>query len=184
MGMEATPVRTKSRRQQFRERPDAPSDSLRRAWSAVSKARMVFGLAAAGTVPCIAFWFLLELTNDGLEIRALLITAATVAGLGVSWFVGLGALFLVWVGHTYGAVSRFNCLALCATLGFFTPLLYAVFSMALAPPSDVTESLGRILDGALSGLLFGPLGLFGGWLLWRIAVRPASAPIEEMVEVF
>jgi hypothetical protein len=183
MGMETTPPRIKSRRQYYRERPDTPAQPLQRSWRDVNKARMLVGLASAAAIPSAVYCFLLAVTLE-LSSEVLFWAGLLTAILALSWFIGLGSLFLAWLGRSSGIIGRFNCLALCATLSFFTPLLFTLVGTALSEPVDFNEGLDRIIAGTFCGLLFGPLGLFSGWILWRIAIRPTLAPIEEMVEVF
>jgi hypothetical protein len=182
--MEVGTLKTKSRRQQWRERPEESADSLKRAWLAVNKARMVFGLAGAPIFPCAVFWIWAGLQTDIGLIGELILTSFISTALGMCWFIGVGSLFLTWLGRRYGVVERFNCLALCATLTFSMPLVSAFIGFGIGPLPDVTESLGIILASAISGLTLAPLGMIGGWVLWRIAIRPAARPLQEIAEVF
>jgi hypothetical protein len=145
---------------------------------------MVFGLAAAAVIPCASFWVLLAITRADTERNLLLWAGLEATTLGMCWFIGLGSLFLLWLGRRYGAVGRFHCLALCATLAFSMPLAVVLVTVAVSPPPEVDETLYRFLGGAMIGLFLAPIDLLGGWLLWRIAIRPASVPLEEMAEVF
>ena len=183
MGMVVEAPMTKSRHQQ-RERSDVPGEPLRRSWPTVNKARMVAGLAAAAIIPCLAFWLLLAVTSKNIELDLLILASAQVGGLAMCWFIGPGSLFLVWLGRTYSAISRFNCFALCATLAFFLPAFELLVSTAESPPTEAGEGLKRILGTVVIGLILTPLNLFGGWMLWRIAIRPAARPLLEIAEVF
>ena len=183
MGTETTPIRAKSRREQFRERSDELGDPLQRSWPDVNKVRVVCGLAVAALPPCAFFWLMLIATGDVDTVFARVGFKAT--ALGLCWFIGIGSLFLALLGHTYGEVGRFNCLALCGSLAFFLPLLIGLVSLAgRNHPLAGHEVLTRIINEALSGVLYGPLGVLGGWMLWGIAVRPASPPLQEMAKVF
>jgi hypothetical protein len=144
---------------------------------------MVFGLAAAAAIPCAAFWLELGMISDIDEVFMRVGLKTTV--LAMCWFIGPGSLFLLWLGRTYGTVGRFNCLSLCGSLGFFLPLLIALLFLAgRSQLPDTDETLSRILSAAFSGILYGPLGVGGGWMLWRIAFRPASVPLKELADVF
>jgi hypothetical protein len=182
MGTGIETYRTERARRRWGEPPMDREDSPQRAWSAVRKARVVWGLAVAAIVPCAAFWLSISLTleRDRILLHGFLSTGV----LALCWFIGMGTLFLAWLGRTYGTVGRFNCLALCATLTFSLPLISALIGAATSPPFDPIESLADILGGAALGLLFAPLGIFGGWVLWRIAIRPAAIPLKELAEAF
>jgi hypothetical protein len=176
------PMPTNRRRRSW-ELTETQGHPLQRAWSTVNKARMVFGLAAAAIVPCAAFWFLLG-TNADHGFDAAMIDIAEIAAIGMCWFIGVGSLFLAWAGRTYGAVSRFNCLALCATLTFSMPLFLLLVSDTVNPSPDAGDAFYQILGAAFVGMIPTPINLLGGWLLWRVAIRPAAVPLEELAEVF
>ncbi len=137
-------------------------------------------LGAAPILPGTLFWVFVGLTSDRATTNDLLIAGAFSIFLAMCWFIGVGSLFLFWVGRRYGQVERFTCLALCGTLAFSLPLLSSLIWIT----EDAGESLGAILVGAIIGLVFTPLGMFGGWVLWRIAIRPAAIPLREMADVF
>lgn len=183
-GDEIGTPRHKSRRQQWREREDDDADSLHRAWPAVNKARVVLGLGAAPTVPCVAFWFWIGFSHDFAEIRNLIASSITSTGLAMCYFIGVGSAFMLWLGRTYGVVARFNCLALGASLTFSMPPLNVVIDLISGPRPDNTGSLLAMLSAVTLGLVLVPFGIFGGWMLWRIAIRPASVPLKEMAEIF
>jgi hypothetical protein len=183
MGMEAGVPRVKSRRQQWREQPDADPDSLQRSWGDVNKARVVFCLAAAGILPTALFWLWIGLEPD--DFAAPIVTGIVFSAFAMTWFVGAGSLFLFWLGQTHGVVERFNCLALCATLSFFMPLVVLLVAVGLSPSQTGADFIMWVIFGAgFGGLVVSPLGLIGGWILWRIAIRPAARPLKEIAEVF
>jgi len=183
MGTETNTLPIRRRRRSW-ELGEAHHDSMQRAWPAISKTRMVFGLAAAPLIPCTVFWLWIWLTrSEDLHLGDFILTGGVSTGLGMCWFIGAGSLFLVWLGRTYGTVGRFNCLALGATLTFAMPILSASYDLAVTPEPDVGGSLGYLLAAA-SGLILAPIGILGGWVLWRLAIRPAARPLSEMADVF
>jgi hypothetical protein len=182
MGTEIETFRTQRARRRWGEPPKDRDGSLNRTWSAVRKARVVWGLAVASIFPCAAFWLSISLTleRDRILLHGFLSTGI----LALCWFIGVGALFLSWLGRTYGTVGRFNCLALCATLSFSLPLISALIGTASSLPGNLIEGLATIPGGAAVGLLFAPLGIFSGWVLWRIAIRAAAIPLQEIAQAF
>jgi hypothetical protein len=182
MGMDAAPQRQKSRRRQWRERPDEPAESLRRSWHYVNNAHAVFGLALASLAPIVPLMVLALCTAEALDTSTMT-GFLYFAGIGMFWFVAAGSLFLFWHGHRNTIVERFDCLSLCATLGFLVPMLTA-FTVAVLTQSLAFPSGGAVLAFAFCGLCLAPFGAFGGWLLWRTAIRPAARPLREIAEVF
>jgi hypothetical protein len=168
-------------RRRWSEPPETNQDSLQRAWSAVNKARVVFGLAAAGLFPAAIWWTWVGLAADAQISSGLAVAVST--GVAVIWFVGMGTLFLFWLGRRCGVVERFNCLALCATLAFAMPLVVVIIEIGLSPTEALAGNVSTLLGAAAIGLIFAPLGLFGGWFLW-FAIRPAARPLKEIAEVF
>jgi hypothetical protein len=184
MGTNIETLQRMSRRQQWHERPDERTDSLQRAWRDVNKARVVFGLGLAPIFPSAISWTWTGLTTDNVDIDDFIFTSIVSTGLGMCWCIGVGSLFLLWLGRTYGLVGRFNCLALCGTLTFSMPLVTSLIAFSTGPHRSITENVGTILGSAVIGLGLAPLGIFGGWVLWRIAIRPAAVPVQEMAEIF
>jgi hypothetical protein len=64
------------------------------------------------------------------------------------------------------------------------PLVTSLIAFSTGPHRSITENVGTILGSAVIGLGLAPLGIFGGWVLWRIAIRPAAVPVQEMAEIF
>ncbi|WP_395019917.1 hypothetical protein [Dongia sp.] len=182
MGTGTASQRHKSRRQQWRERPDEPRESLQRAWRDVNKAHVVFGLALASLAPVAPSAIFIWLTADDAGAFDW-IGFLSIFGIATFWFVAGGSLFLFWHGHRTSTVERFDCLSLCASVSALLPaatgLTVAVLTSDLHPPS-----FGLVLGLAFVGLCLALPGLFGGWLLWRIAIRPAARPLREIAEVF
>jgi hypothetical protein len=182
MGTEAAPQRHKSRRQQWRERPDEPRESLQRAWPDVNKAHVALGLALASLAPIAPSAIIVSLIMDSASVFDLVGLLYMVV-IATFWFVAAGLLFLFWHGHRTATVERFDCLSLCASVSALLPAMtgstLAALTNDLQPPS-----FALVLGMAFFGLCLAPPGVFGGWLLWRIAIRPAARPLREIAEVF
>ena len=130
------------------------------------------------------FWLAVGLLTGHIAIGEIVFLAVVSIGLAACWFIGLGSLFLFWLGRRYAMVERFHCLALCATLSFLLPLVIVLIELGIETSLDLAASLGAILGAAATGLLIAPLGLFSGWVLWRIAIRPAALPVKDLAEAF
>lgn len=163
-------------RRRWQERSQTNEDSFQRAWPDVKKERVAFGFAIAGILPTAAKWLWLHLT---LNVGTAGLSPASFA---ISWFVGAGSGFLFWLGRRYSVIERFNCLALCTSLAFFMPVVVALIELCLS--SAAADFLWLSLGAAIAGVVIAPLGLVGGWFLWRFAIRPAARPLQEIAEVF
>jgi hypothetical protein len=95
-----------------------------------------------------------------------------------------------WLGSIQahdGAVGwRVDSLLLGAVGAALFPTVY-VFAYSIgAGEADKFADIG--LDSlaflGLLGLAATPFGLLGGWLFWRIGVRPAIAPPTDLAPVF
>jgi hypothetical protein len=155
---------------------------VQRAWGDVNKAHVVFGLALASLapiVPCAIFFWLIA---DGVGMFDL-IGLLYLVGIAAFWFIAAGSLFLFWHGHRTAIVERFDCLSLCASVSALLPAMTGS-TLALLTSDIHAPSFEFVLGMAFFGLCLAPPGIFGGWLLWRIAVRPAARPLREIAEVF
>ncbi len=184
MGTETAPQRHKSRRQQWRERPDEPEEPPRRSWRDVRKAGVVFGLAAASLPPIAPFLTLVAISGaQELALSELIVSCLFLIAVAGAWFVAAGMFFLIWHGKRHEIVERFDCLTLCSTLTFFLPTIISLGSLFFTDELDLANP-GTILVLALVGLCLMPLGTLGGWMLWRVGIHPAARPLREIAEVF
>jgi hypothetical protein len=109
-----------------------------------------------------------------------------------------GWAYLLLIPRRRGIISRVECLLLGAVMPLLGPPLLALPWIIISSPPHakidivIENSLYtmRMQPGltaaywvALS-LFFLPLGLFCGWLLWRIGVKPATARLTDAATVF
>jgi uncharacterized membrane protein YciS (DUF1049 family) len=182
--MESVPQRQRSRRERLREQPDESEGSLQRSWREVRKAHVVFGLAVASLPPVAPFIAFVGFVSVGdFTIADMIIPFLFLIGLAMFWFIAAGSFFLFWHGKRLEVVERSDCLSLCATLTFLLPTIIALSALVFTDQLDV-GSPGTILVLGLAGLCLTPLGIFSGWMLWRIAIRPAERPLREIAEIF
>jgi len=182
--MESAPQRQQSRREQVREQRNESENSLHRSWREVRKANVVFGLAVASLPPVAPFIaFMGFVTVEDFALSDIVIPFLFLIGLAIFWFIAAGSFFLFWHGKRLEIVERFDCLSLCATLTFMLPTIISLSALVFTDKLDM-GSPGTILVLGLAGLFLTPLGMFGGWMLWRIAIRPAARPLREIADVF
>jgi hypothetical protein len=71
--------------------------------------------------------------------RFILETVIATGG-AMCWFIGIGSLFLAWLGRKRGVIERFTCLALCATLTFFLPFIGALVDFTTTPAEEASSA--------------------------------------------
>jgi hypothetical protein len=115
------------------------------------------------------------------------------------WFILFGIAYLAGACLLRGRIGRVGCLivgtAAGATWSYGQILLFAVAPPFLASglgfpatklsASEILAAFWASPAAWQSVLVSGAAGCFSGWLLWRIAVRPAPEPLPtDIVEVF
>jgi hypothetical protein len=92
--------------------------------------------------------------------------------------VGLASVFGIF--RRRSRVSRLGCLFLGGVVAFTFPVAAFIAANMLIAPSD----LSAIGATAMIGLFAIPFGVLGGWMFWRIAIRPAPLPSPVVAQVF
>jgi hypothetical protein len=112
-------------------------------------------------------------------------------GLIVIGFVFVWPLFgwsswFAVVLRMHGLIGRAHCLIAGALIAFLDPLILPVFASLLSGGihASVYGGLRNLIDAVWSGALIAPVGLLGGWIFWRIAIRPAPMPQPSDWSVF
>jgi len=161
--------------------PPSASETHRQ-WQSVKTRNLVGALTLeAGLLWCVAFAALL-LQRDGLPAVAM--AAILTIGLMVAefWFLALGLAYLFAIGRRRGKIRRRDCLLLGTLLTCLLPMCIVFLSGVFPGDPDINQSLAmRLAQGTFMAVVLGgaviPVGLFSGWILWRVGVRPApSAP--------
>jgi hypothetical protein len=114
--------------------------------------------------------------------------AATVgAYLGAAevWAIVSGSVGLYGIFRRRGQISRNGCLLLGALGGLaFLPATFIASNVLLLPAEALSTTGASIGAVAVFGFCGLPFGALGGWILWRIAVRPAVAPMSDISQIF
>jgi hypothetical protein len=122
------------------------------------------------------------------------------AAIALLWSLCVGnAYFATFVRHR-GFTGRTECILIGTVIAVTTPVIFwFVLDLGLIHVRLFLDlfpkSLGRPMPGPISfwkvtwesvliGIYLSPLGLFGGWLFWRIGVRPAKMPTVDLAPVF
>lgn len=100
------------------------------------------------------------------------------------WSLAAGLLYLQTITRARNTIARYECLLLGCASGFLAPMVLAVGGDLLvrARVPDLSGSAIGFLS--MGGLIALPFGLFGGWVFWRLGVRPATVPPADYAAVF
>jgi hypothetical protein len=169
-----------------------PSGPNRRRWRDLSKQRLLLGLALSPVGPWIVGVALIVMLGGGSSglFDALIVGSLAAA---VIWSLIGGSAYLFLIGRWRGAVRRAECfllgIVLAATLPFTA--VYARqaadwISGSASPLADdwVFASPSDFDFAVVVAILLVPFGAVGGWVLWRVGVRPAQPKLEDAAPVF
>ncbi len=180
----------------------------RRRWGDISKGRLILGLVAAPILPILLgsslVWLLYSsdpFADDGAFIspserftNVARIGAILEAAAG-SWSLVAGLAALRLRSWRSGLIGRIDCFLLGILLAFSFPLVFWLDSFVVdailvrwGSPVPYFHFGELSMDGlgiaALVGLPLTPFGLLGGWIFWRLVVRPAVAHVLDVTGVF
>lgn len=149
-----------------------------RPWQELKLSRIVLGLAVAPIVPLILSVPLILLARKGMNPPTL------VVGIGVAvicllvvelWSIGSGLAWLYTIARARGRLGRQGCLVLGSVCSFLF-LVIVLFSGAMMferdPRDFMIHTFGLMVLVLAVPALLG--GLLGGWIFWRVSVRPIS----------
>lgn len=169
------------------QRPD------QRLWRDVSKWRLFFALGFA-PVPPFALGLLLIMMLVGVPPREMLGLAGGVLAAAEVWSIVAGTLFLLALAWMRGALRRGDCLLLGVLLAFSLPYTVLLADVAVdwitgaSPPETVAwEDIEGPSDRSVAvivSIVLTPFGALGGWILWRLGVRPAQPQPVDVAPVF
>jgi hypothetical protein len=164
-----------------------------RRWLDIDMRGLALGLALGPLLPGALGGLVLMAMDKNPTVGELL--AAFVGTLLVAeiWWIGGSLAYLLPVPRRRGRITRRECLLLGTILGGVAPLfsvliVTAIGALVLSPAYGygdyLSYALPDLLFSLVAGLVWAPFGLFGGWLLWRIAVRPAGQIQRGVHQVF
>jgi hypothetical protein len=166
-----------------RPRPSAQTSHLNkdaRLWRDLRLWRLGLG-GAAYMVPFALFAALFIASGGDPSIQPV-----PLALFGV-WFAavwpivgGSASLAILLRLRSSAVVRRADCLVIgMIVISLDVPVLSLLSLLAEVSSFRFANAFGRLVSAILYGGLVTPLGLLGGWLFWRIAVRPLPAPRTE-----
>jgi len=166
-----------------------------RAWRDLSKIRLLIGLAFAPVPPFVLGALIMTMLGASLFLTSLwpILAAAEI------WSM-LGGMIFLLMSRLRGFVRRAHCLLLGAFLAASLPSAAMVTSKAIDRMFSATAGQEQSAedfefernflgpsDGEVVfylGLILIPFGTLGGWVFWRVGVRPAPMPAPDVAAVF
>jgi hypothetical protein len=113
---------------------------------------------------------------------------AKLTGCATVWSLALGSSYLAVSPRRSGTITRSQCLYLGGVAGMLFPAAFLIFFSAVTAMLDPGAMSEYFLEGLMInlvvGVFFSPFGILGGWLLWRISVRPAKPTLDAVEQVF
>jgi len=100
------------------------------------------------------------------------------------WSVISGLAYLQTVTRMRGQIARYECLLLGCASAYLMPLALTAGSDIIFYARYPDPSWRDLQYFALFDLITLPFGLFGGWVFWRLGIRPATAPTTDFAAVF
>jgi hypothetical protein len=123
--------------------------------------------------------------DDPAPFEWLLSTAAIYAIIVETWAITTGLFWLYTVARWRGRLGRLQCMILGAVCSFLLPVLGAFAVVLIFKADGLDDWMRQFAPEALTrGVMALPAGLFGGWIFWRISVRSAPPPPEELAPIF
>jgi hypothetical protein len=159
-----------------------------RRWQDLRFSRLLVGLMLAPVVPILlsapVFFYFMQTADDPFPFEWQVAFTVAYVVVAEMWSIITGLLWLYTVTRWRGRLGRLGSLILGAVCSFLFPVLMT-FGGALYE----TDNLGRWMNEAafmtvMVGLMAVPAGLLGGWVFWRIGVRPEAPPPQELAPIF
>ena len=167
----------------------------RRRWRDLTKRRLALGLFVAPILPVTGGGMLMRVLDPFGDTLDLATFCGAVLAAAILWSLAIGALYFVLIPRRTGVIGRASCLLLGIGLAASLPVAAALVAFGVnalsthSPEDDVAMAFGllpRDLYGlaVIVSLALIPFGALGGWVFWRVGVRPASPGASDLAGVF
>ena len=149
-------------------------------WRALHMRRLAMALVVSPLTPIVLVgaylsysWF----SPEGLRHTDMtngLLTLVVYGAAGEVWALVIGSIAVFGICRYIGKISRMSCLLLgvLGTASFPSVAMLAIDALfaSRSVPLPTAQVVSAVLFiGSLGGI---PLGLLGGWIFWRLGVRP------------
>jgi hypothetical protein len=171
------------------------AQSNRRLWRDLSKKRLLIGLALSPLGPWIIGVVLIAALGGevGFGILGVLIVGALAAAM--VWSLIGGGAYVFLISRWRGAVRRAECFLLGIVLAASLPFaaeyagrgvdwITGTAAEAEPPGDDMFEAPTDLAFAVVASILLVPFGALGGWVFWRVGVRPAQPKLADVAPVF
>jgi hypothetical protein len=162
-----------------------------RSWADLKAWRLGLGLVLAPLIPFIAMTLVGAMISNGFLLQQLSTAVLVIAGITMTWSLIAGPVYLLTIVRWRRRIGRTECLLLGTSIAATLPAAVVVTIKLLPHRLNEYLNIGHVdpLHEMLpycmvGGLILAPFGLFGGWILWRAAVRPAPLPDPDVTAVF
>jgi hypothetical protein len=118
--------------------------------------------------------------DRGIQWRYLALSLA----LPSLWSVLCGLAYLRTVTRLRGQIARSECLLLGCACGLLMPFAMDGVDTLIWHAQLPQMTWSELKAYSIGGLFTLPFGLFGGWVFWRLGVRPTPAPLPNFAVVF
>jgi uncharacterized membrane protein len=102
----------------------------------------------------------------------------------IVWSVFCGLAYLQTIARLRERIAQQDCLLLGSASSLLLPFIIDLAGTLLLRGHFATVDWAHLKIYACAGLFSVPFGLFGGWVFWRLGVRPAEAAARDFAPVF
>ena len=171
----------------------ARANPHQRAWVDLRLWRLSLGLLLAPIAPVGLGTLLLQVLDLGTVVGGFMVVSGSVLAASEVWSLIVGTLCLLIFVRRRGVIRRADCFLLGAFLAFTLSLAaynlgtiidWATGAPAPEIPDEHMTPFESTVFAVFAGLLLIPFGTFGGWVFWRVGVRPARPKVSDVTAVF
>jgi hypothetical protein len=165
-----------------------------RRWKDLRKRRLSLGLMVA-PIPSVAIGVMLMILADWGANAAgkVAVGVAVILLAAAGWSLLVGWIYLVIVARRRGLLSRAECLVLGIAAAVILPSVAETVSLVIdavtigadfAADEPWGSDASTRFFGAILSVALAPFGLLGGWIFWRVGVRPTVTTDGDVAPVF
>jgi uncharacterized membrane protein len=156
-----------------------------RRWPDLRGGRLCLGLVL-GPVATAAIVVAIGSFDEDTAEREILLGGAGIVIVGIAWSLIAGWIYLLAVTRWRGRITRAECLLLGIAISIFLPIAFLLLVYGVSGSDGIAGMFSGLdgPEGLIAIVLLTLTGWLGGWLFWRVGVRPAPAPAPDLAPVF